>query len=31
LLEYWADESSDMKRLSHILKELMRSYESFGG
>lgn len=31
LLEYWADESSDMKRLSNILKELMRSYESFGG
>jgi hypothetical protein len=31
LLGYWADESSDMKRLSNILKELMRSYESFGG
>lgn len=31
LLDYWADESSDMKRLSHILKELMRSFESFGG
>jgi hypothetical protein len=31
LLDYWADESSDMKRLSHVLKELMHSFESFGG
>lgn len=27
LLDYWSDESTDMKRLSNILKELMRCYE----
>jgi hypothetical protein len=28
LLDYWAEESGDIKRLSSILKELMHSYES---
>jgi hypothetical protein len=27
LLDYWSDESTDMKRLSNILKELMRCHE----
>ena len=26
LLDYWADESQDIERLSNILKELMHSY-----
>jgi hypothetical protein len=29
LLDYWADESSDMQRLNRIFKELMDSYEGF--
>jgi hypothetical protein len=29
LLNYWSDESTDMKRLSIILKELIRCHEKF--
>jgi hypothetical protein len=31
MLEYWSDESSDVERLSFVLKELVRQYEESNG